>query len=100
MFKEEDIVNVKNIIRDIDECLYDLIPSSFHFHIIKKNIKGGKLIINNSFPISYICRMYFDLDEFYSKCEEKNIECIFISDTYDNCIKENHPVKQIEEINL
>ena len=100
VFKEEDIENVKNTIKDIDEYIYDYIPEDFKFHVLDKKVENNKLIINEKIDITYICKMYFDLDEFYSKCEEKNLDCIFISDTYDNCINVNYPSKEITEISL
>lgn len=100
VFKEEDIVNIKNTIKDIDEWLFDHIPTHFEFHVIEKNIEDGELLINDKLDVSYIGRLYLDLDEFYSKCEEKNIECLFITESYDNCINENYPSKNITTIEM
>lgn len=100
VFKEDDVDNVKNIIKEIDEWVYDHIPVYFEFHILEKNIQNGRLIINEKLNISYICKMYLDLDEFYYKCEEKNVECLFITDTYNNCINENYPTKEVSTIEL
>lgn len=95
VFKESDIQKIKNILIDMES----IIPTNFDFFVREKNIINDKLILNETFPISYTNRLYLDQDSFYNKCSLLNIDCLLLLEPASKCAT-SYPTKYINYLEL